>query len=117
MANDRAGCTVGYEIEQLVISVLLVLGQAGGPDVTIGVRAADRLFDVIDTSGRRWFLAQLPILELVVELRIEVVAVGICELGREVAVGVEGIIFREFASVRDGEGSEGGTHEGFHLIL
>ena len=36
MARDLAATVAIGELKELIVSVLLVLGQAGGPDVVIG---------------------------------------------------------------------------------
>ena len=61
MARDLAATVAIGELKELIVSVLLVLGQAGGPDVVIG----GLLLDGIDTL--RWGRSvSVPLLDIAV---------------------------------------------------
>ena len=119
VALDLAALLVDVELEHLVVSVLLVLGQAGRPDVLalVPLVAIKLLLDRIDTARRA--------LGVIVSLSdfgdhgvVHVLALLKIELSLDMAVSVEGIVVRELGLVGAGDSShscEGG--KSFHLEL
>ena len=109
MARDGAA-RVGFTVfEELIVSVLLVLGLAGGPDVVfVGL-----LLDAVDTGGGGSG-GGVPGADLAIHGSVDLVA-SLGEDGTDVAVGVEGIVPGELFLASDSEGGEGGTNKRFHI--
>ena len=111
LGGDGAASAVGGVLEELVISVLSVQSDTGGPDVVV----VGLLLEGVGATGGRGG-GGVPGADLVVHKGVEGVAGDTVELGGDVAAGVEGAVLGEVALGGGGDGGEGGDSEGLHGI-
>ena len=109
MAGRDAALVGLSELEDLVVGVLAVTGESSRPHILVDLL----LVDVVDAAGggRR---GGAPPADLSIDESVEGVAGETVEGGRDVAIGVEGIILGEVAGSGRGNSGESGEGKGSH---